>query len=298
MKKIFSAAVVAAAAGLMVSCGNTTPKAHLRTVVDSLSYAYGVQATNGLNGYINRELKVDSIYLSEFYKGVVDGFKARDDKKRSAYYKGLQVGMQANQIIKTIDTNLTAEDSMAFLSRDNFLAGFIDNAKLKGNVLTDQKVDSLITNVGDRLADQNRIKKQKEQRKASMDFIAKKSRQAGVEKLPSGIYYKVLKQGNGVKPSMDAVVKVKYEGKLANGKVFDSSAKQDGQPIEFRMGSNVYPGWNEALANMSVGSKWKLYVPQEQAFGERGARERGIPPFSALEFTVELVDVNEVEYNY
>mgnify|MGYP002624751420 CR=1 FL=1 len=287
---------VAAAAALMVSCGNTTPKARLRTVVDSLSYAYGVQSTNGLNAYINRDLKIDSIYLSEFYKGVVDGFNARDDKKRNAYYKGLQVGLQANQIIKAIDADLTSEDSVAFLSRDNFLAGFIDNGKLKGNVLSDRKVDSLITNVGDRLKDQNRIKKLKEKRKKSMDFIARKSKQAGAQKLPSGNYYKVLREGNGVKPSMDAVVKVKYEGKLANGKVFDSSAKQDGKPHEFRMGMAMYPGWDEALANMSVGSKWQLFVPQEQAYGERGAAR--IPPFSALEFTLELVDVIETDNNY
>ena len=106
--------------------------------------------------------------------------------------------------------------------------------------------------------------------------------------LPSGLQYKVLKAGTGDIPKATETVKVKYEGRLVDGTVFDASSRHGDQPVSFRA-NQVIKGWTEALTLMPVGSKWTLYIPYELAYGER---EQGqIKPFSALIFDVELIDI-------
>ena len=111
---------------------------------------------------------------------------------------------------------------------------------------------------------------------------------AGVVELPSGLQYQVLKQGNGAKPSATDKVKCHYHGTLINGTVFDSSV-QRGQPAVFGV-NQVIPGWVEALQLMPVGSKWRLFIPSNLAYGEHGAGEM-IEPNSTLIFDVELLDI-------
>ena len=107
---------------------------------------------------------------------------------------------------------------------------------------------------------------------------------------PSGLQYKILTKGKGKVPTKDDQVIVKYEGRLIDGTVFDSSYKRAEQTNKFRP-TDVIKGWTEALTMMPVGSKWELYVPQELAYG---ARETGdIPAYSALIFIVELVDIEK-----
>ena len=108
------------------------------------------------------------------------------------------------------------------------------------------------------------------------------------EELPSGLQYQVLKQGNGAKPSATDKVKCHYHGTLINGTVFDSSV-QRGQPAVFGV-NQVIPGWVEALQLMPVGSKWRLFIPSNLAYGEHGAGEM-IEPNSTLIFDVELLDI-------
>ncbi len=290
MKKIVSSTIMVVTAALMFSCGNTNPKVKLRNTVDSLSYAYGVKYTNGLRGYLEQQAHIDSIYMSEFYKGVMDGFKAGNDKKRNAYYWGLQIGQRANEILMERDAELTSKDSVPFLSRDKFIAGFINGAREQGVQLDSRQIDSLITFIGQKIASDNREKVLNEKKKASVDYMTKKAKTAGINKLPGGVLYKVIKQGSGKIPTLGAVVKVKYEGKLPDGTVFDTTDKRGGQPAEFRT-DGVIPGWTQVLTNMPVGSVWQVFIPQEQAYGERGYYN--IPPYSALEFTMELVDVVE-----
>ena len=98
----------------------------------------------------------------------------------------------------------------------------------------------------------------------------------------------MLKQGEGAKPTASDKVKCHYHGTLINGTVFDSSV-QRGEPAVFGV-SQVIPGWVEALQLMPVGSKWELTIPQELAYGERGAGA-SIPPFSTLVFEVELLEI-------
>lgn len=124
-----------------------------------------------------------------------------------------------------------------------------------------------------------------EQGKAFLDENAKKE---GIVTLPSGLQYEILEVGEGDKACATDQVKCHYEGKLIDGSVFDSSYKR-GEPATFGV-NQVIPGWVEALQLMPAGSKWRLYIPSELAYGAQGAGDV-IPPHSTLVFDVELLDV-------
>lgn len=119
-------------------------------------------------------------------------------------------------------------------------------------------------------------------------FLAENKNKPGIITTPSGLQYEVIQMGTGKKPSLQDKVKTHYHGTLINGKVFDSSV-QRGEPISFPV-NGVIKGWTEALQLMPVGSKFKLYIPYQLAYGERGAGA-DIKPFSALIFEVELLDI-------
>lgn len=125
-------------------------------------------------------------------------------------------------------------------------------------------------------------------KKAGEEFLNINKGKAGVVTLPSGLQYQVLKQGEGAKPTASDKVKCYYHGTLINGTVFDSSV-QRGEPAVFGV-SQVIPGWVEALQLMPVGSKWRLFIPSNLAYGEHGAGD-AIEPNSALVFDVELLDI-------
>ena len=119
-------------------------------------------------------------------------------------------------------------------------------------------------------------------------FLAENAKKEGVVTLASGLQYEVLTEGNGKKPSATDKVKCHYEGTLIDGTLFDSSIKR-GEPAVFGV-NQVIRGWVEALQLMNEGSKWRLYIPSELAYGAQGAGEM-IPPHSTLIFDVELIEV-------
>ncbi|MBR6065994.1 MAG: FKBP-type peptidyl-prolyl cis-trans isomerase [Paludibacteraceae bacterium] len=119
-------------------------------------------------------------------------------------------------------------------------------------------------------------------------FLQENKLREGVQETASGLQYEVLVQGKGPKPTAESTVKVHYGGTLIDGTVFDSSY-QRGEPIEFPL-NGVIKGWTEGLQLMPVGSKYKLYIPSELGYGERGAGQ-SIPPFATLIFTVELLEI-------
>ncbi|MFQ6370092.1 FKBP-type peptidyl-prolyl cis-trans isomerase [Shewanella sp. YIC-542] len=119
-------------------------------------------------------------------------------------------------------------------------------------------------------------------------FLTENAKREGVVVTDSGLQYEVMVEGDGDKPAYDATVRTHYHGMFIDGKVFDSSVTR-GQPAEFPV-SGVIAGWTEALQLMPVGSKYKLYVPHQLAYGERGAGA-AIPPYSTLVFEVELLDI-------
>ena len=125
-------------------------------------------------------------------------------------------------------------------------------------------------------------------KKEGTAFLDSNAKQQGVVTLPSGVQYKILKEGSGPKPTTADRVKVHYQGSLINGKVFDSSI-QRGEPATFGVGE-VIPGWTEVLQLMPVGSKWQVFIPSEQGYGDAGAGA-DIKPGATLLFDVELLEI-------
>ena len=119
-------------------------------------------------------------------------------------------------------------------------------------------------------------------------FLAKVARDPEVRATGSGLMYKVLKEGTGKKPTATSQVKCHYEGTFADGQVFDSSYKR-GEPAVFGL-NQVIKGWTEGLQLMAEGAKYELYLPYNLAYGEHGAGN-AIPPYCALKFVVELIEV-------
>ena len=120
-------------------------------------------------------------------------------------------------------------------------------------------------------------------------FLAENGQKENVVTTESGLQYKIIKNGNGIRPTLDAQVEVHYHGTLIDGTVFDSSVDR-GTPATFGV-SQVIAGWTEALQLMSEGSKWELYIPYSLAYGERGSPPV-IGPYSTLIFEVELIKIN------
>lgn len=121
-------------------------------------------------------------------------------------------------------------------------------------------------------------------------FLEKNKADSGIVVLPSGLQYKIIKQGNGPKPLATDKVTVHYHGTLIDGKVFDSSVER-GQPIQLKL-DGVIKGWTEALQLMPVGSKWKLFIPADLAYGENPMPNGPIGPNMALIFDVELISID------
>lgn len=127
-----------------------------------------------------------------------------------------------------------------------------------------------------------------EAKKQGEEFLAANSKRPEVITLASGLQYEIITAGNGATPQASDTVKVHYHGTLISGEVFDSSVRR-GEPATFGV-TQVISGWVEALQLMPVGSKWKLYIPSELAYGSRGAGQ-SIGPHTALIFEVELLDI-------
>ena len=288
MKKIFSMAAVAIAVATMMSCGNN-PKPSLKSDVDTLSYAIGMSQSQGLMDYLANAKGVDTTYIAEFLQGVNDGANAGDDKKKAAYFAGIEIGQQiANNMMKGLNYNLFGEDSTQTVSLNNFMAGFVSGVTGKDSKMTVNEADSVAEVLFQRIKAKSQEKQFGANKAEGAKFLAANAKKEGVKTLPCGVQYKVLKDGNGAMPTDTSIVVVNYEGRLIDGTVFDSNKSHGGEPATFRVGQ-VIKGWQEALKAMPVGSEWEIYIPQELAYG---ANQQGsIPPFSLLIFKVELLEV-------
>lgn len=151
-------------------------------------------------------------------------------------------------------------------------------------LLNEEQMNLCITNYLQKM----KTEKSSGNRKAGEAFLAANKTKAGVVTLPSGLQYSVIKEGNGPKPTITDTVKCHYHGTLIDGTVFDSSVDR-GQPAEFPVGG-VIKGWVEALPLMPVGSKWKLFIPSDLAYGDNQAGPT-IAPGSTLIFDVELLEI-------
>ena len=192
-------------------------------------------------------------------------------------------------MVKGINHEVFGEDSTKSISMKNFMAGFVAGTTGKKGIMTMEQAQQIAQTKMAAVKAKNMEKQYGPNKTAGEKFLAANKTKAGVKTLPSGVQYKVIKEGNGPMPKDTSMVKVNYEGRTIEGKVFDSSYKR-GEPLELRA-NQVIKGWTDALVHMPVGSVWEVYIPQELAYGER---EQGdIKPFSALIFKIELISAGK-----
>ena len=290
MKKFTFAATAAVAAVMLFACGNGSPKASLRSDIDTVSYAIGMAQTQGLKDYLVGRLGVDTTYMDEFIKGLNEGANAGDDKKKAAYYAGIQIGQQiSNQMVKGINHELFGDDSTKTISLKNFMAGFVAGTTGKGGLMTVDSAAQVAQEMMRAIKAKNLEKEFGGNKAEGEKFLAENAKKEGVKVLESGVQYKVIKEGTGALPTDTSLVKVNYEGKTIDGNVFDSSYKRN-EPATFRC-NQVIKGWTDALVHMPAGSIWEVYIPQDLAYGER-QQGADIKPFSMLIFKIELLEVD------
>ena len=200
-----------------------------------------------------------------------------DEKSRVSYAIGMMLGNNWKQQGLDIDPEIAAKAIKAVQSGGDTL------------LTTEQAQETLSS-----FQKEFRVKQQAKQAEAGVKnkaegeaFLAKNKSQTGVTTLPDGLQYSVITAGAGPIPAASDIVSVNYRGTLIDGTEFDSSYKR-GQPAQFPVGGVIH-GWTEALQKMPTGSKWKLFIPAELAYGESG--RPGIPPNSTLIFEVELLSI-------
>ena len=279
--------IILIALTVMVSASFYTASAQkvtLTTPSDSLSYAAGASMTDGLMTFLKQQYDMDEAYLDDFLSSFEEAMKSGVDGKKKAYSAGIQIAaMVKERMLPSISNDLQGSDYT--IQEGLFTKGFMASLKKDSTVFGQDPKPYFNTRMG---AVVNA--KKEAVRKAGEQFLSENSKKAGVQVTPSGLQYKILTKGKGKVPTKDDQVIVKYEGRLIDGTVFDSSYKRAEQTNKFRP-TDVIKGWTEALTMMPVGSKWELYVPQELAYG---ARETGdIPAYSALIFIVELVGIDK-----
>ncbi|MBQ4526032.1 MAG: FKBP-type peptidyl-prolyl cis-trans isomerase [Bacteroidaceae bacterium] len=287
MKKASFFMVIAAAAGF-ASCTAQAPKADLKNDVDSLSYAFGVAQSQGFGNYLTQQLRIDSAQIGDVVKGLIDGAAGKDAQSQIAYVEGLKVGkMIAENWVSGITSDVYADDSTKSIDKDNLVAGFIAGVLNKDQKMTMEEAQEYVQAVMEAANEKKMEAQFGSNREAGEKFLAENKTKEGVQVTPSGLQYKVIKQGKGAVPTTTDKVSVHYRGTLIDGTEFDSSYKRN-KPTEFGV-TQVIKGWTEALTMMPVGSKWELYIPQELAYGSRNQGQ--IKPFSTLIFEVELLDI-------
>ncbi|MDR1516887.1 MAG: FKBP-type peptidyl-prolyl cis-trans isomerase [Dysgonamonadaceae bacterium] len=238
--------------------------------------------------------KINAPKLDGFIKGLKKAF-ATSGEGNESYLQGLGVGQQISKgMLPQITSVIFGNDSTKKVNTNQFLAGLIGS--LKNGKLAIEKTDANeLVQTAATAAQEAAQKKQEEELKvqykdsiaASEAFLAENAKRPGVTVTESGLQYEILKKGNGPIPTDTDQVEVDYHGTLLNGTVFDSSVKS-GQPATFGV-TQVIKGWTEALKLMPVGSKWKLYIPYDLAYGTQDGGL--IKPFSTLVFEVELKSI-------
>lgn len=196
-----------------------------------------------------------------------------------SYALGLGIGRQLAQ--------MGAKD----MSIDDFAMAIRDVIEGNDLKLTNREAQTIVNDYFQKQEEKMRAEqaeKGKEAKEAGEKYLAENAKKEGVVTLPSGLQYMVLKEGNGRKPKATDSVKCHYEGMLIDGTLFDSSI-QRGEPATFGL-QQVIAGWTEGLQLMQEGAKYRFFIPYLLGYGETGAGQ-SIPPYSALIFDVELIEV-------
>ena len=242
MKKLTFVAIMAIVAVAFTACGNKGKKVSLKDQADSVSFAMGI-----LNSQYIQSMGIDSADAKEFLKGVKDGMKYASNEDKEAYCMGLDMGLKMGggfgEFAKKYE--MLGKGKM---SDKKFIEGLATAFDSKAQKMDPMQAQTLIQTVVQQLMDANKAQSEK--------FMKEIAQDKDVKKLNNGVYYKVIKAGNGKKATTSSIVKLNYEGKTVDGSVFDSSYKR-GEAAEMSP-TQVIPGFQQALLNMPVGSTWEV----------------------------------------
>ena len=289
MKKLISIAVFSFAALLFVSffsCSSQIPKADLKTSIDSISYAQGVLYSQEIERLF-AQFELEESNKADFIKGYQQGFNIdAKDKKSIAFILGKMLGSQmGTQFVPYFNMQLFGNDSTKTMNRKDFLSGYLTVVKDEAAALMSRDDAQMYSMTAIEIIRNETMEKQYGGLKVeNQEWLERNKSNEGVVVLPSGLQYKVIIEGKGVKPVVTDQVRVAYKGTTINGEVFETN-----ESTTFPVGG-VMRGWIEGLQLMPVGSKYMFYIPYDLAYGEQGAGEQ-IPPYSTLIFEVELFEI-------
>lgn len=242
------------------------------------SYAAGVAQSASLAQFLAQRSGVDSAHIKDFVEGLSKEVSADEAAKLRALLASIDIKKQMPQIVQSMNQQATGKGDTTYVDAATFLKGLTEGL-LKTNTLSADSATKIEQQQYDYYTQQLKTR--------NANFLKNYAKQKGVKSTPSGLLYKVIKEGDGAMPADTSEVEVHYEGKLIDGSVFDSSYKR-GETATFAV-NQVIKGWSEAVKLMKVGAEYEVCLPYELAYGERGTR--GIPPFSTLIFKIELKSI-------
>ena len=292
MKKLnIFLAVAFMTAFVFTSCDNNKAKLPtLKNQLDSLNYAFGLANGNGIKQYY---LAADSanadslkIKIASLLKGLNDGLNSKVDEKHPELS---ELGKNIGSALKEQTKTGLMGDSTLTVDIDIIKQGLINGLKGSKVQMKPEEAQMYLQTTMQKIQEQKMERQFGANKTAGEKFLATNKSKAGVITTASGLQYEVIKIGNGPLPTDTSRVKVHYHGTLIDGTTFDSSIDR-GEPAVFGV-NQVIKGWTEALKLMPVGSKYKLYIPQELAYG--GQDQGAIKPFSVLIFDVELLSIEK-----
>ena len=252
-----------------------------------LARATGITLADGMlqNDVLANRLGIEEDQVAEFLKGMEEGQRLFANENNKAHAAGLVAGVYLkNQRLPFYSRLYFENDSTKTLNLDIALAAFC-HAHGSGQL---QMTEREASNCQKRFTHALIADKYADNKTSGQQFLEENKTKEGVQITASGLQYKVLKMGDGPRPTFSDVVKVHYEGRLVDGTVFDSSLAR-GDPMNLPLRECI-DGWAEALQLMPVGSEWELYIPQELAYGNESAGET-VKPFSTLIYRVQLLDI-------
>ena len=281
MKKL-NVLMAAMAIAVLASCGGAgTGKVTMKDVKDTISYSIGMgRAVRVYKEQLPYDV-VDSTTIKAFVKGFMEAAADPDDMSKLAYALGYEIGCQEmTQAYVGLASQLFGDGEE--FNKNNYISGFRDGMLDNWKIMTFEEADETSNRLYEYLS-QRQFDKVKEENTA---FLEKKAKEDKVVKTASGLLYEVIKLGDGgPKPTATSDVEVRYRGELIDGTVFDESK----EPVSLNLGG-VIKGWTEGLQLMSVGDKYRFYIPYDLGYGASGAGS-DIKPYSTLIFEVELVSI-------
>jgi FKBP-type peptidyl-prolyl cis-trans isomerase FkpA len=287
MKKLNIFMVVALVAAVMFSSCNNNKAGMpaLKTQMDSLNYAFGMANGAGIKDYY---IKGDSAQKSikALMDGVKEGMSGKVEKENTEM---IDLGTKIGSALKEQKKTGLMGDASLKVDIDLIKQGLLNGLRGSKVQMDAKSAQDYLQKTMSGIQEKKMEKLYGANKEAGKKFLAENAKKPGVITTASGLQYEVIKKGNGPIPTDTMKVKVNYHGTLIDGTVFDSSVERK-QPAEFVV-NQVIKGWTEALKLMPVGSKYKLYIPQELAY--KGQEQSKIKPYSTLIFEVELLSIEK-----